>query len=609
MSNAYSLNLTRPVTRLALVLLLLLGASQATWAEVRATLNRSTVQDGDTVTLVIESRGKDPGGQPDLSVLEHDFEILGTSTSQQIQIINGKRSGKHQWEVELAPLHGGVIEIPAVPVGSERTSPLTLTVSDQPSPGAAAASGEPVFLKAIVEPATADSHVQQQLNYTLQLYFREPLVNGSFEGPAIDKALMERLGEDVRFTTRVNGVEYQVVERRYAVFPEESGELVIPPVVFDGNLRTGSGRRMPVPGINSMLDDFMNGMPFGGTGKRVRVRSEPLNVMVKPRPSDYSGSTWLPAAQLSLHDSWADDPPEFHVGEPVTRTLTLEAMGLEGSQLPALNFPDINGMRLYPEQPVQENHTDGKWVYGSSRQSLAYVPSTSGKLSIPEIRVDWWDSGAQQQRTVVLPAWEVNVLPGTAPATQPPSAPQPPPAVERNAPAVSAPPAVPQASGWRDALQYWPWLAGSVLLAVVILGLLRLISRLRQKSVAPVAVADTGVTTGNRQQRHAALDALQQACSGNDPQSAARALLQLAEAEWPPDPPRNLEALARRLPTVAGPLRDLERVLYAAGNTAWQGEELWQLFRKGMPAENPEGSVAAGPGLAPLYPDWERQHN
>jgi hypothetical protein len=591
-------------------LLLLLVTSQAAWAEVRATLNRSTIQEGDTVTLVIESRGKDTGGQPDLSVLEHDFEILGTSTSQQIQFINGKRSGKHQWEIELAPRHGGVIEVPAVAVGSERTSPLTLTVTDQPSPGAAAAAGEPVFLKVLVEPATADSYVQQQFNYTLQLYFREPLVNGSFDGPSIDKALVERLGEDVSFTTRVNGIEYQVIERRYAVFPEESGELVIPAVVFDGYQRTGSSRRMGVPGINSMLDDFMSGMPFGGSGKRIRVRSEPQTIQVKPRPQDYSGNAWLPAAELSLHDSWADTPPEFRVGEPVTRTLTLEARGLEGSQLPALDFPDVTGMRLYPEQPLHENRTDGKWVYGSSKQSLAYVPAVSGKQTIPEIRVDWWDTGTQQQRTVVLPAWEVNVLPGAAAAAalQPPPAVVPTPAAE-STPADTAVAAMPPGSGWRDLLQqYWPWLAGVALLIAVGFSLLQLAVRSRRNAAATAAVADTAATAGNKQQRQSALANLQSACSGNDPQATAQALLQLAEAEWPEDPPRNLEALAQRLATGAGQVRDLERVLYAAGNAAWQGDELWQVFRNGLPAVHPD-SVAAAPGLAPLYPDWEKQRN
>jgi hypothetical protein len=130
---------------------------------------------------------------------------------------------------------------------------------------------------------------------------------------------------------------------------------------------------------------------------------------------------------------------------------------------------------------------------------------------------------------------------------------------------------------------------------------------LRRQTANLGDVVETATTTGNRQQRQAALADLQQACNGNDPRAAARALLQLAEAEWPADPPRNLEALARRLAGVsAGPLRELERVLYAAGDSAWQGDELWQLFRNGLPAGKSETAVAAS-GLAPLYPDWEKR--
>jgi len=83
-------------------------------------------------------------------------------------------------------------------------------------------------------------------------------------------------------------------------------------------------------------------------------------------------------------------------------------------------------------------------------------------------------------------------------------------------------------------------------------------------------------------------------------------LLQLAGVEWPEDPPRSLEALARRLVTAAKTLRELERALYAPGNAAWQGHELWKLFRNGMPAEQTD-SIPDAPGLAPLYPEWDRR--
>jgi hypothetical protein len=157
----------------------------------------------------------------------------------------------------------------------------------------------------------------------------------------------------------------------------------------------------------------------------------------------------------------------------------------------------------------------------------------------------------------------------------------------------------------RDVVQhYWPWLAGVVLLLAGGFGLLRLAARPRLQVAAAGAVADT--PAGNRQQRQAALTGLKQACNANNPQETARVLLQLAEAEWPADPPRNLEALAQRLAAGAGPLRELERVLYAAGDSAWQGDEIWQLCRNGLPAKHPEAAPAA-PGLAPLYPDWDKR--
>jgi hypothetical protein len=227
-------------------------------------------------------------------------------------------------------------------------------------------------------------------------------------------------------------------------------------------------------------------------------------------------------------------------------------------------------------------------------------------LSIPEVRVDWWDTGTQQQRTAVLPAWEVNVLPGSTPVSQPPPAAVPPPATQRTAPAAAA---APPESRWLDKLQqYWPWIAGAGLLAAAVIGLSWLAARSRRRSITPMGAAEvhTAPATADRHRRDAALSALQQACSGNDPAAAARALLQLGAIEWPADPPRSLTALERRLSMEGGPLAALERVLYAAGDVAWQGDELWQQFKNGLPAGHAV-RVTAVPGLAPLYPDRDGQ--
>ena len=85
-----------------LVLSVLLAMfSTSVWAGVSATLDRTAIAEGDTVTLTIVAEGQQSqGAQPDLSPLRKDFTILGTSTSQQMQIINGRMSSSASRDAE-----------------------------------------------------------------------------------------------------------------------------------------------------------------------------------------------------------------------------------------------------------------------------------------------------------------------------------------------------------------------------------------------------------------------------------------------------------------------------------------------------------------------------
>ena len=82
----------------------------------------------------------------------------------------------------------------------------------------------------------------------------------------------------------------------------------------------------------------------------------------------------------------------IRAGEPVTRTLTLEAKGLEASQLPEIHPPESGTLRVYSEQPELSNRSDGDWIFGRSEQRITYVVTQPGKLELPEVRIDWWDS-------------------------------------------------------------------------------------------------------------------------------------------------------------------------------------------------------------------------
>lgn len=581
------------------IFLAFLLVSQSLWADVSASLGRQTVYQGDTVTLTIETNARNHSGEPDLAVLQKDFEVLGTSNSKQVQIINGRRTDKHQWHVELVPKNSGEVTVPAIRVGDEQTRPLQLTVKKPPA-AVAADSSQSIFIKAGLEPADASAWVQQQLRYTLQLYFRESLAEGSFDGPHVENAFMERLGEDNQYSTTVNGEPYQVIERRYAIFPEQSGKLVIPAVVFDGRL-AGAPLRQRSTGMSSMMERIIGRDLMRAPGKRIRLRSKEISLDVRAQPASYDGKHWLPSEQVVLGDSWEQGPPEFRAGEPVTRTITLEAKGLESSHLPDINLTAPSGMRLYPEKPEYTTRTDGEWVYGSNRQEVAYVPTAPGRITIPEVRVDWWDTRQQQQRSTVLPAWEVNVLPGeagAATASPPPKLP-----VQAEAADHTAVDKVADATVENEQAPE-PWLRWMLLLAGLVVIFLLLLLYRQRRQLQRVTPAPRSTTPSGKQQVREAAALLERACRDGDPQTAARALLQWAAAHWPDDAPRNLGSLAQRLVTGGQEIRELDQALYATGSQPWQGEALWQVFNKGLGEASAE-RVVVQEALSPLYPEWK----
>ena len=401
----------------------------------------------------------------------------------------------------------------------------------------------------------------------------------------------------MQFQTTLNGQEYQVIERHYAIFPEQSGPLSIAPVTFNGRLAGKSQQRMPSTNMNDMMERFFGNSAFTTPGKRIRLRSESFTLDVQPRPAAYTGKYWLPAEQLTLTDSWTSAPPEFRSGEPVTRTITLEAKGLESTHLPDIGLPESGGMRLYPEKPVDANRTDGEWVMGSRQLSVAYVPSATGLQTIPAILLDWWDTAEDKQKSVELPPWTVNVLPGDGLAD-----PGPPitPAVSDPGQLVDVPDShsdEPGTENWLTTLKtYRVVLAGAVLLLMAGLFVLHR-HRPKDKAAHPVAKP-------LKQQLKTARTAVQQACQDNDPAAAAKALLQWAAATWPDDPPRNLGALMRRLSTGVNELQRLEQTLYGATGDLWRGEALWRVFDQGLHQQLKE-KPATREGLSPLYPDWK----
>ncbi|MDR2012901.1 MAG: BatD family protein [Rhodanobacter sp.] len=548
-----------PKSRMAwamfMALALVLSAATVHAAGVRAWFDRDTIRLGETVILNVEVDGSSDA-QPDFTALTQDFELTGTQFSQQNTISNGAHSAKTLWAVGLEPKHEGNITVGPITVGNEKTAPIRLNVLAAET-GAAKQGGD-AFLEVSAEPLTP--YVQQQVQYTIKLHFAFDLPggNGSLTEPQADGIGVQRLGQDKMYVTTVGERRYRVVERHYVLTPERSGALTIPAIVYLGN----------VPDVTDPSGVF-------NRGRNVSARSEPVKLDVKAKPAQWTEGPWLPAASLQLRDesTW---PAEVHVGDPVTRAIRLQAQGLGFEQLPELNLAAPDGVQMYPDKADAHTRDDGLWLYGERARKFAFVPQRAGTLTIPGLRVRWWDTVHDRAETAELPPRTVRVLPAVGTAAAAPEVSD-----------VSAPSFMPTGS-------VRVWQALTMLGFALWLATLALYWRRRRPPVSAASNARVD-TSGQRA-------AFLRACALGDLAGAERALVAWAKAER--GDVRNLGELAERLAdsTQRETLADTQRARYAGAACEGLAMRLERAFKPGFAWHDHSAAHTEVSALPALYP-------
>ncbi len=314
-----------------------------------------------------------------------------------------------------------------------------------------------------------------------------------------------------------------------------------------------------------------------------------MTLEISPKPDQFTGDFWLPARRITLSQQIADNE-ELHAGEPVTRTVIIDAVGLEEHMLEEPRWPEIPGTRIYPDQPQGISRDDGEWVLGHKEFRYAVVPEQAGELVLPEIRLDWWDTVANRQRTAVLPEHRVEVKPSELSKSV--SAAQ----------SVNALPAALPAEGarqQRNAGDSLVWKTSTGVFALLWLTTLFLYFR-RRPVIAPPAI--NGIASMDEREL---LKRFQQACHENDAPTARKTL-----AQWVRHyAPRQLRGSMRDFgadcgeASLAQAIAELDACGFAqTGAASWQGDPLWKAFKRWQ--RNAGKPKTRGPGERPeLYPD------
>jgi len=379
-----------------LLALLTLVVSQTAFAltSVTASIDTNPVMSNESIVLTVVADDSVERDALDTSPLLTNFIVARTEVSSQTSMVNFKTSRTTRWQIVLIPRERGDLTIPPLTIDGHQSQAINVQVIEQGSAGSA--QQQDIFISA--ELSSNDIYVQQLVTLTIKLHVGVQLQRGSLTEPSLTGAAIEQVGKDQESEGIVNGKRYRIIERTYAITPEQSGELTLNTPMFSGDIMVQSKRR----------SGFLS---FGET-KPVNVLGDELALKVRPIPTSFpmdANNSWLPSELLTLHQEWQPEPDEFKVGEPITRTITLTAAGLGKAQLPKIVMDAPVGLKIYPDQAELHSNLTKERLISQKRQNFALVASHAGEYTLPKITIAWWNTVTNKYQQAILPEKTITI--------------------------------------------------------------------------------------------------------------------------------------------------------------------------------------------------------
>lgn len=403
MRHVTRLNALLPMI-IAGLMIAMLGSSRI-YAQpaIEVEIDRDEIVRGETITMTIRVNDRQGAIPMDISAFGNNFEVISTRSSSRLQTVNNRVQAWTMYTLVLFPRTLGEQEIPSILVDEHPTDPFPINVLAADDPSGASSHPE---LRMETTISSNNVFVQEQLLFTIRLYYTlSGLRNPNFTDLELDNAVVQMLGPPNQYEQLIEGVRYGVYEMNYVIFPQRSGSLVIPDIVFRAQVTDGSSRFV-----------------FRATNvEPVTAFASGTEVTVRERPSVYpQNATWLPSGSVSINEQWSDNIDRLSPGDTVERTVTLTAFGLDGPALPPMSALSLENANVYANRPdIRRSVIDGN-VVGERRESWSIVATDTGTLVVPEVRIPWWNTETEAVEYAVLPARTLVV---SGPALREPSTP------------------------------------------------------------------------------------------------------------------------------------------------------------------------------------------
>ncbi|MGD8488447.1 MAG: BatD family protein [Anaerolineae bacterium] len=395
------------VPLLLVVAALSLATGSTVWAQnqgqgsIVADVDRTTLSTDERLTLtVVISGGVLRAPRPTLPDLV-GFQLLGSSSSSQISIVNGDISSQVVYVYQLQPYQVGDLVIEPVTVTLDgqtySTAPIGVRVTQgvgaapappgsappsQPPEPAAELQGQDLYVEAEVDNPTP--YTGQQVVYTVRLYQATSAFGQiSYEAPPFTGFWSEQETSQHNYLVEVAGRVYDVTEVQTMIFPSVVGPVTIEPA------------GLVIPGSFFRPDQTL--------------RTQPVSLEVHPLPPGAPTGFDGAVGQFSLTSTV--DAAQGTVDEPLMWRVTLGGRG-NLAILPDPVWPEVPGWRVFESTASFHTEVREGQVHGSRVYERLLVPTKAGEFTLPAVEYVYFDPADEQYHTIRTEPVPISIAPG-----------------------------------------------------------------------------------------------------------------------------------------------------------------------------------------------------
>jgi hypothetical protein len=178
---------------------------------------------------------------------------------------------------------------------------------------------------------------------------------------------------------QIKGVTWYGIEHRYEITPIVAAPLTIP--AFDVTVHPGPAGKPVV---------------LHGAARQLPVSSPPG-----------AGDAFV-THDLTITQK-LDAAPELKVGDAITRTVRLRALGTPAMFIPPLPVGNVAGVKSYPQSPQLEDESTPRSA-GVRIEQTSYVLQQPGRVTLPGVHITWWSLDKKALETATTPDVSFDVV-------------------------------------------------------------------------------------------------------------------------------------------------------------------------------------------------------